>query len=127
MREWYSEIAAFRRRKADAAAEAGQVAALRLMCGLDLEAALASRGARRAEIVRQVARLVERERLKGAHGHWSYDLNRHIALKQALDRLRPPRAAAPKQRKGGATGRRQEIDTRGHTREKRPGSRRNTG
>jgi len=33
-------------------------------------------------------RLIERERQKGVIGHWSYDLNRHIALKQALDRLK---------------------------------------
>jgi len=33
--------------------------------------------------------MIERERLRGVRKHWSYDLNRHISLKQALDRLRP--------------------------------------
>ena len=33
--------------------------------------------------------MIERERQRGMRKHWSYDLNRHIALKQALDRLRP--------------------------------------
>ena len=34
-------------------------------------------------------RMIERERQRGMRKHWSYDLNRHIALKQALDSLRP--------------------------------------
>lgn len=68
--------------------EAGQEAAFFLACGVDLSAALRSSGVERAAIVRRIERLVERERLKGAWRHWSYDLNRHIALKQALDRLR---------------------------------------
>jgi hypothetical protein len=37
--------------------------------------------------------MIERERQRGMRKHWSYDLNRHIALKQALDALRP---AAPR-------------------------------
>ena len=68
-------------------AEARRQAAFFLACGLDLSAALRSTGAERDAIMRRVERLIERERLKGAWRHWSYDLNRHIALKQALDRL----------------------------------------
>ena len=37
--------------------------------------------------IKRIERLLERERLRGGRRHWSYDLNRHIALKQALDRL----------------------------------------
>lgn len=35
-----------------------------------------------------VERHLARERNKGLSKHWSYDLNRHIALKSARDRLR---------------------------------------
>ena len=35
-----------------------------------------------------VERHLARERNKGLARHWSYDLNRHIALKAARDRLR---------------------------------------
>lgn len=35
-----------------------------------------------------VALALRRERAKSVSGHWSYDLNRHIALKRARDRLR---------------------------------------
>ena len=77
--------------------EARQTAAFYLMSGIDLSHALASDGDARTRIVARIERLVRRERLKGAHRHWSYDLNRHIALKQALDRLRSPA--------GGMTGR----------------------
>jgi hypothetical protein len=70
--------------------EARQQAAFFLACGVDLSLALRSAGADREAHVRRIERLIERERLKGAWRHWSYDLNRHIALKQALDRLRSP-------------------------------------
>jgi hypothetical protein len=62
--------------------------AFRLLCGIDLSEALAAAPGQAAEIIRRVERLVERERLKGLRRHWAYDLNRHIALKQALDQLR---------------------------------------
>ena len=42
----------------------------------------------KSHICRRLKRLIERERLKGVKGHWSYDLNRHIGLKQALDTLK---------------------------------------
>lgn len=35
----------------------------------------------------KVSRLLERERLRGLAGHWSYDFNRHVALRQLRDRL----------------------------------------
>lgn len=69
-------------------AEARQRAALLLICGIDLDCVL---GASAPEITRaltRIGRIIERERLKGARRHWSYDLNRHIALKQVEDRLR---------------------------------------
>lgn len=37
----------------------------------------------RARIVRELARRLRAERLRGRAGHWTYDLNRHIALWQA--------------------------------------------
>jgi hypothetical protein len=36
-------------------------------------------------IVARLARALRAERQRGRAGHWSYDLNRHIALAQALD------------------------------------------
>lgn len=74
--------------------EARQTAAFYLMSGIDLSQALASQGEARARVVARIERLMRRERLKGASRHWSYDLNRHIALKQALDRLRAPSSGA---------------------------------
>lgn len=86
----------FRELKQARTAEARQVAALQLACGIDLSAALGADGAMRARIVLRIERALERERLRGARRHWSYDLNRHIALKQALDRvLRCDSAAKP--------------------------------
>lgn len=63
------------------------MAAFRLSTGIDLSVALASSGQQRQRIVANLARLIERERLRGVRRHWSYDLNRHIALKQVLDEL----------------------------------------
>lgn len=87
-----SEISAFRARKSEAEREARQRVALALLAGVDLcactsPAAVSALGAR-------LERLLERERLKGLARHWSYDLNRHIALKQALDKLRGRRGPA---------------------------------
>lgn len=69
-------------------AHALQLAALQLTCGLDLAATLASGDEERAAGLLRVERMLERERLKGQNRHWSYDLNRHIALKQVCDTLR---------------------------------------
>ena len=60
----------------------------RLLCGIDLSDALAAKPGEAIEIIKRVERLIERERLKGLRRHWAYDLNRHIALKQALEHLR---------------------------------------
>jgi hypothetical protein len=83
------EIAAFMENKQSRASEARQMAALQIACHFDLAEALNAEPGVRARIVLRLERMIERERQRGARKHWSYDLNRHIALKQALDRLRP--------------------------------------
>ena len=82
------EIDDYRRKQENMTAEARQRAALFLTCGIDLPDMLSTSAAERDRITGRLQRLIERERIKGATRHWSYDLNRHIALKQALDRLR---------------------------------------
>lgn len=42
------------------------------------------RPAARRAILARLARALRAERNRGRAGHWTYDLNRHIALKQAL-------------------------------------------
>ncbi|WP_173931117.1 cytoplasmic protein [Chelativorans sp. Marseille-P2723] len=83
-----SEAEAFRSKKGREIIEARQQAAFFLVSGIDLATALKTTGTERAAICMRLARLIERERLKGIRRHWSYDINRHIALKQAYDRLR---------------------------------------
>lgn len=39
-------------------------------------------------IAQRLARALRAERKRGRAGHWSYDLNRHLALKQAAARFR---------------------------------------
>lgn len=78
------EAAQFLQSKADATRMAGATAAAFLGCGIDL-ARIGACPEQRAAAALRLGRLLERERQKGARGHWSYDLNRHIALKQALD------------------------------------------
>jgi hypothetical protein len=39
----------------------------------------------RHAILAKLQRALRAERNRGMSGHWSYDLNRHIALKQAYD------------------------------------------
>jgi hypothetical protein len=82
------EIGAFKAQKMSREMNARQHAAFRLISGIDLSAALEAGPREAAEIIRRVERLIERERLKGLCRHWAYDLNRHIALKQALEQLR---------------------------------------
>jgi hypothetical protein len=82
------EIEEYRQEKEKISAEAHQRAALFLAGGIDLPEMLSASAAERDRIMVRLRRLIERERVKGARRHWSYDLNRHIALKQALDRLR---------------------------------------
>lgn len=64
----------------------------RLLPLLPAELADESETARR-RIIARLARALRAERMRGRAGHWSYDLNRHIALHQAYEgerqRLRP--------------------------------------
>lgn len=83
-----AEAHAFRTEKGRQHREASQLATLFIMAGIDMDGALEASRQDRQAIVCRVRRLVERERLRGLRRHSSYDLNRHIALKQALDRLR---------------------------------------
>lgn len=82
-----ADMAAFRSARQQRVAEARQNAAFFIMTGVDLQEALRSAGEACTAVQRRVSRLLERERLKGLRGHWSYDLNRHIALKNAFARL----------------------------------------
>lgn len=68
--------------------KARQTVAFRLATGVDLDVVAAADEPARACMVARLVRLVERERLRGARRHWAYDLNRHIALAQALAALR---------------------------------------
>ncbi|MCO5159941.1 MAG: cytoplasmic protein [Mesorhizobium sp.] len=87
MNELLRQARRFREEKDEFEARARQTAAFYLVSGIDLDDALATTGTERRRIAAHIARLIERERLKGVRRHWSYDINRHIALKQALDRL----------------------------------------
>ncbi|MFC7065265.1 cytoplasmic protein [Brucella rhizosphaerae] len=64
-----------------------QRVALQIIAGIDIDQLLNASAAERVQAQTKLSRLIERERLKGVNSHWSYDLNRHIALKQAFDRL----------------------------------------
>ncbi|MET3662648.1 cytoplasmic protein [Aquamicrobium ahrensii] len=88
MRSLQRDASRFARHRQEKATEAGQRVALRLLCGLDLEDVMAAGSQEKLRLIERVDRLLERERLRGLRRHWSYDLNRHIALKQARDRLR---------------------------------------
>lgn len=66
---------------------ASQAVALQLSCGIDFQQALTADTAQKSRIISKLNRLIQRERLKGLNKHWSYDINRHIALKQVRDRL----------------------------------------
>jgi len=60
-------------------------------------------------IVVRLARALRAERRRGRAGHWSYDINRHIALLQAYEAerglLRETRRTAPDKEKGPGAGR----------------------
>ncbi|MHC1549709.1 cytoplasmic protein [Phyllobacterium sp. K27] len=88
--EWKKEQGAFLAARDFIESEARQRLALQMFCNADLDELLAQDEASRLHMCRRLSRLIERERLKGTRGHWSYDLNRHIGLKQALDRLQFP-------------------------------------
>lgn len=92
-----SEISVFSETKTRLASLARQRAALQLLCGLDIEALLAAGPEGRRRALARIERAIERERMKAARGHWSYDLDRHIALAEARNamrgEMRPRRAA----------------------------------
>ena len=100
MQHLQEEAKAFGAQKLGATMQASRLAAMQLVCGIDLSAALAAESELQARYIRRIERVIERERLKGLRRHWSYDLNRHIALKQALDLLRERQ---PGQKRLGAT------------------------
>lgn len=66
---------------------AAQRAALRLLCGLDLDTILVGSRQVKLEAIAKIRRLLRREQLKGWQRHYAYDLNRHIALKRAATML----------------------------------------
>lgn len=88
MRSLKEQALAFGQQKRKRAQHADQLAAMQILCGIDLGEAFASKGATRTRLLDRIERLLKRERLRGLGRHWNYDLNRHIALKQARDRLR---------------------------------------
>ncbi len=100
MQNFKEDARQFRAQKQAEIDHARQMAAMSLACGLDMTAILQDSPENRARALRRIERIIERERLKGMRRHWSYDLNRHIALKQALDRLRDP-ATSFQQASGG--------------------------
>ena len=67
--------------------QATQSVALQLSCGIDLQQILNAPLEQKTRIADKLNRLIKRERLKGLNKHWSYDINRHIALKQVQNRL----------------------------------------
>ena len=73
-------------RKEDAL-QAAQSFALQMTCGIDLRQMTPSSTEKKASIAAKLNRLIKRERLKGLNKHWSYDINRHIALKQVQIRI----------------------------------------
>ena len=93
MRQFEAEARIFADQRQEAVEQAGQLAAAKLICGIDLPVALAAPPAQKNQFAGRLRRAIERERLKGMSRHWSYDLNRHIALKQVLDRLLGTEAA----------------------------------
>jgi hypothetical protein len=85
--EWMKEREAFLAARKAECNMARQRIALQILCGDDLDAITLRGTADKLSYCRRLKRLIERERIKGGTGHWSYDLNRHIGLKQALDTL----------------------------------------
>lgn len=79
------EVETFKLRAAESTARTGATIALQLLCSEDLNAVLAGGDAEKRRVTRKLRHQLERERQRGLRGHWSYDLNRHIGLRQALD------------------------------------------
>jgi hypothetical protein len=91
-----SEIIAYKAERDLEQRRAVQRVALLCNAGIDLDHLAKTGEAGRRLIVKRLRRLLERERIRGAMRHWSYDLNRHIALKQALDEFCPDEIQARK-------------------------------
>jgi hypothetical protein len=87
MHAFQQEIAAFAERKAAELSEARRRVALRLSCGMDLPDPAQADRATTMDALGKARRAMKRERMKALHRHWSYDLNRHIALKEACDEM----------------------------------------
>jgi hypothetical protein len=83
--------------------KAMQRVALLCNCGIEIDRLQLADPAARLMLVKRLKRLIERERIRGSNRHWSYDLNRHIALKQALDAIEAASTSrtepAPKRRR----------------------------
>lgn len=77
----------FIEKRREDALQAAQSFALQMSCGIDLLQITAASIETKASIVARLSRLIKRERLKGLNKHWSYDINRHIALKQVQQRI----------------------------------------
>lgn len=92
MHTLFKQAQEFQREKAEIASLARQRSAFFLSTGVDLDETLARPPCERRPVIQRLRRLIEKERLKGAARHWSYDLNRHIALKAALNTLSAPPA-----------------------------------
>ncbi|MGC4025134.1 MAG: cytoplasmic protein [Mesorhizobium sp.] len=88
MQELARQANAFSLKNLEDVSDAQQRVALQILCGINFDEALAASGEQYAAVVQRLERALKVERLKGLKRHWSYDLNRHIALKQARDRLR---------------------------------------
>ncbi|NMG38965.1 cytoplasmic protein [Chelativorans sp. ZYF759] len=88
MRDLKREVLAHVERKAALRRQAARLVAFRLATGCDLEEALDGPAEELRRMIVRLERLVERERLRGWARHWSYDLNRHIALCEALGELK---------------------------------------
>ncbi|UXN60790.1 cytoplasmic protein [Phyllobacterium zundukense] len=86
--DWTKQRSAFIAAKDKHANEARQRLVLQILCNADLDGLIAQDHETKSQTCKRLKRLIERERLKGVKGHWSYDLNRHIGLKQALDTLK---------------------------------------
>lgn len=95
MNAFTRDIAAFRESAGASLARARASLSLRLLCGEDLDAVLAQDDAARRRVAGKLVRRLERERLRGLNGHWSYDLNRHIGLRQALEIITANAVASP--------------------------------
>lgn len=95
MNAFTRDIAAFRESAGANLARARATLSLRLLCGEDLDAVLAQDDAARRRVAGKLVRRLERERLRGLNGHWSYDLNRHIGLRQALEIITANAVASP--------------------------------